>query len=281
MRKKLSKIGMGIIYLLLGSWVLAELYPIFYMYMSAFKSDGEIIRNPFGLPKSLDLSNLITVWNGGNVGTNFSVYFINSTIITVCTLILLCTISLFCGYALSRFKFPGCKLIYIFMVFLIAIPVHSLLIPIYSFGRALHMIDNRFYIILVYTAINMPFSIIIMKSYFESIPISVEEAARIDGCSDFQVFKKISVPMSFSAVATLIIVNVVGIWSELMFSSVLLTKTEVRTLPIGITMFASGMYSSSAGSLMASLVISTTPLLVVYFVFQKQIMQGMAAGSIK
>lgn len=279
--KALNKTGKVIIYILLWFWVVVEVYPILYMYISSMKTESEIMMSPFSLPSKIDFTNLISVWNGGKIGTKFSVYFLNSVIITVGTLLILCVVSAMCGYALSRYKFIGSKIIFLVFTALIAIPIHALIIPIYNMAGNWGMLSNRFFVIIVYASVNLPFSIVLMRTYFESVPKTVEEAARIDGCTELSVFRKIAIPMSKSAIATVMIVNVVSIWSELMFATVLLQNPEVRTLPVGINLFASGMYSSSVGLLMASLALSTTPLLVVYFIFQKQIMQGMAEGSLK
>jgi len=279
--KTVKKILMGLAYAFLMIWVVVEIYPIIYMFISSLKTDAEVMYNPWALPKRLNFDNYVTVWKGGSININFGNYFINSIIVTTISLALLSFAALLCGYALARYDFPGNKAVYKFVVGLLAIPVHALLVPVYMFIEDLKLLNNFLGVILVYSTFWLPFSIIIMRSYFESIPKETEEAARIEGCSEFGVFFLVGVPISKGAIATLIIVNVVGIWSELMFSSVLLMDPEVRTLPLGVMMFKSGMYNSSIANLMAALSIATIPLLIVYFIFQKQIVKGMTIGAIK
>lgn len=278
---KYSKIKFSkcIVYVFLWFWIVCQIFPLFYMIMSSIKTDAEIMTTPFSLPSSLYIQNYIDVW--GSKSTSLGVYFANSVLVTVGTLILLSLVSLLCGYAIARYKFPGYKLVFILMICFIAVPVHSLMVPVYTFMKEIGMTNHFFGIMLVYTAFNIPFSVIIMKSHFETIPSEVEEAARIDGCNEFQVFRNVGIPMAKGAIATVTIINITSVWSELMFSSVLLMDTSKRTLPIAISLFNTSVYNTSIGVMMAGLTIASIPLLVIYFVFQKQIVKGMAAGSIK
>jgi len=278
----MKKIGMVLIYAFLWVWVILMLAPLLYMLLTSFKSDQEILNSPWTLPHKPDFGNYIGAWFGkGLTDITLGTNFLNSIVITVSTLVFLTLLSTLAGYALGRHQFPGSKFLYIAIIGLIAVPVHGLLVPIWNFMDQMAMLNNRLAISLIYTAFSLPFSIVIMRSYFESIPTAMEEAARIDGCKEIGVFWHIGLPMAKGAVSTVIIINVVNIWSELLFATVLLTKPEVRTLPLAISLFSQNMYSTSFGMLFAGLTMATLPLLVMYFFFQKRIVKGMAMGALK
>lgn len=285
MNSAFNKAGKGLLYLVLWIWTITMLVPLLYMVLNSFKSDAEISNKPFSLPGSFRFDNYLDAWLGSSSGSVSSITlgtsFLNSIIVTVSTLLLLTIVSTLAGYALGRHQFPGNKLVYLLFVGLIAVPMHALLVPIYRLMDEMGMLNNLFAIILIYTTFALPFSVVIMRSYFESIPTAVEEAARIDGCRELSVFWHIGLPMSRGAIATVIIVNVVNIWSELMFATALLTEPSKRTLPLGISLFSQNMYGSSNAMLFASLVMATLPLVVVYFIFQRQIVKGMAMGAVK
>ncbi|GAE28071.1 sugar ABC transporter permease [Halalkalibacter wakoensis JCM 9140] len=140
--------------------------------------------------------------------------------------------------------------------------------------------NNLFAIILLYATIHLPISIIIMRSYFESLPVALEEAAMIDGCNRIKVFFYVALPLAKVAIATIAIINVVGIWSEFLFASVLLTQPDARTLPIAIATLGVGQ-AADYGLRFAGLSLATIPMLLVYFLFSKKIVKGVMAGSVK
>lgn len=276
----IKRLGKIFIYIILVVWTLLVFFPIIYMFFSSVKTERDIISNsPWSIPEEFRFENYIEAWGSGSA--NLGNYFLNSVIVTVVTIILVIVIATLAGYALSRYPFFGNKFLYGLMFVFIAVPLHALLVPIFVFMQDLGLTNSLMGIILVYTAFQLPFSIIIMRSYFESVPKAIEDSARIDGCNELQVFYLIAVPVAKGAIATIVIVNMVNIWSELLFSSVLLTNPESRTLPVGIMNLAGGMYSSSQGLLFASLCISTLPMLIIYFIFQKQIQKGMTVGAVK
>jgi len=275
----LKKLGQGFIYFILFGWLLAVIFPILYMFLSSFKSDQEIVNNPWSFPETLKFENYIEAWGSGSA--NLGVFFTNSVIVTVCTLILVIILSTLAGYALARYPFYGNNAVFRSMFIFIAVPVHALLVPVFVMMEDINLVDNLWGLVLVYTTFQLPFSIIIMRSYFESVPRAIEESARMDGCSELRVFWLIAVPVAKSAIATLVIINMVNIWSELLFASVLLTSPETRTLPVGIMNLAGGMFGTSQSLLFASLAISTLPMLIIYFIFQNQIQKGMTVGAVK
>ena len=282
MRKKFT-ISKLMVQLPLVIWAIIQLYPMLFMVFSSFKETGEIMTAPFALPSSLYVDNYVTAWKGSAVTAeyNMRVFFGNSLYVAVISMVVLVFVTLFAGYALARFKFPGHKFVYYLVSCFIAIPTQALIVPVFVMIQEWGGLNNPLSMIPLLVTFNLAFSIVIMKTNFEAIPHEIEEAAYIDGCTKFKTFWHVSMPMSRGSIATIVIVNLTALWSEFMYSSVILMLPESRTLPVAISMFNTNMYNNTLGPLMASLTIASIPLVVAYFVFQKQIVKGMAVGAIK
>ncbi|WP_163536295.1 carbohydrate ABC transporter permease [Gracilibacillus sp. YIM 98692] len=272
-----GKISKSIVVFLLILASAAVAFPLIYMFMTSLKTHQNIILSPFTLPSELQFENYFIAWTDTNLGLNF----LNSIIVSVGTLLFLIMVVLMGGYALSRYPFPGNKIVFIGLIALIAIPVHSLLVPIYYFMETLGLRNSLIGVILLYTAINLPFSLIIMRTFFEQMPRAIEEAAEIDGCNIWQVFWHVAIPMAKVPIATIAIINIINIWSEYLFASVLLVDSTVRTLPVAIAILQSGEQGLDLGILFAGLSIVTIPMLIIYLIFSKQITQGVASGAVK
>lgn len=280
MRKKLSPAYI-LTFLLLVIWLILQIYPLLFMILSSFKTESEIALNPMGLPESVRLDAYEEAWKGRTEAVAFSRYFANSMVVTVCAIALLCFSALLAGYALARLYFVGRKLLYLFIVCLISVPVQALIIPLYNVYESWHLTNNHLAMIPLYAAFSLPYSIFIMRTNIEAIPREIEEAALIDGCGLFQNFIHIIAPMSRGSIATIAIVNLTGIWSELMYASIFLVLPKSRTLSVVVTLFQPNQYSISMSTLMAALTMVSLPLLLAYFIFQKQIVKGMSAGAVK
>jgi raffinose/stachyose/melibiose transport system permease protein len=261
-------------------WAIVELFPILFMFFNSVKSNAEIMGDPFGLPAAPRLANYVEAWRGGNLGVPIGRYFLNSIVVTTGTLVLLMFTGSLAAYALARYRFPGSDVAARSLIWALAIPVHATLIPVFHFLGSLGLRNNYFGLIGVYTAFWLPFTIIVMRAYFESFPRELEEAARIDGCTDFGAFWRIVLPVSRGALASISIINVVGIWSELLFAYVLMNKPDVRTLPVGILSFR-GEYQVAWNLIFAGLSIATIPTLLFFLIFQRQITKGMTVGAIR
>jgi ABC-type glycerol-3-phosphate transport system permease component len=268
---------------LLLLWLVVQVYPIVFLFFTSLKTDPQILSTPFALPFPPQYSNYAAVIEGGRTNQSILVYFFNSVVVTGGTLVLLLAVSSLAGYALARGRFPGSAATQQLFLLALAVPVHVLLIPIYFFFGELGLRNNLLGLILLYTTLGLPFTTILMRSYFVSFPRELEEAARIDGCSRFGTFWRVVLPVSRGALASMAIINVGWVWSELFFGLVLLDKLGVRTLPLAIAAYkpSSMAQQTSVGELFAIMSLTVLPMIVFYFVFQKQIRKGMTAGAVK
>jgi raffinose/stachyose/melibiose transport system permease protein len=184
------------------------------------------------------------------------------------------------AYAFSRLKFPGSNvLFYAFLAFYF-IPPHIALIPLFFVLKALHLQNTYFVLIGPYVAFALPFSTLLIRGFMVSIPGELVDAALIDGCSKFGIFHRIMLPLSKPVLAVVTVFQFVSCWNEYLFALVFIHKRNLKTLPVGLMDFV-GEFHTDWVAMAAGLTIATIPIIVVYVLFQRQIMQGMTAGALK
>jgi ABC-type glycerol-3-phosphate transport system permease component len=280
---RFGKVTKLTIMILLVLWSMIELYPILFMFNTSLKLDAEILNQPFSLGFPPSFESYARVWEGDQTGQPFIYYFLNSLNILLGTIVLLLATSTLAGYALARGRFPGSPVVQQGLLLSLAVPAHTLLIPLYFFLGNLGLRNNSMGMILVYTTLGLPLSVVLARAYFLSFPVELEEQALIDGCSRFGAFIRVVVPMSTSILATIAILNVTWVWSELFFAQAFLSDTDTHTLPIAIASYRPAQMQASAAisQHFAIMALTTLPLIVFYFVFQRNIRKGIAAGALR
>lgn len=269
--------------ILLIFWAIVQVYPILYMLITSVKTDKQILNAPFALPEPLLLDNYAIVWQGDRVAQPFSTFFVNSFVITFGSLAILLFVAGLAGYSLARGRFPGNAATQQGFLLTLAVPVHVLIIPMYFFMGDLGLRNSHIGMMLVYATLGLPFTIILMRAYFLSFPRELEESALLDGCSRFGAFIRVVVPVSRGAIASMAIINISWIWSELLFALVLLDQQGVRTLPLAVAGYRPAAMTSESvlGQQFAIMTLTALPLFVFYFLFQQQIRKGMTAGALR
>lgn len=258
--------------------VLTALVPLLWMLVSSLKTDGEFIVSPFGLPRMPTFDNYINAWVKGD----FPTYFRNSGLVALISLTLMIGAGAMVAFAIARFRRIRYRTgVLFFFVVGQMISAQVLLISIYLVLVQYHLIDNLVGLSLVYVASGLPFVIFMLNGFFSSIPYDLYEAATIDGYNDWQIFCRVAVPLTKPAIATALIIQFLYVWNE--FSLALITTRSPlnTTLPVGIYRSVRDLYFTSYTTACAGLVITGLPTLIVYAVFQKQIIFGMAAGAVK
>jgi raffinose/stachyose/melibiose transport system permease protein len=184
------------------------------------------------------------------------------------------------GFAFAKLRSRATKPIYNSFVVGILLTTQTLMIPLFLEVNLLHIYNTRFAVFLVYIGAGLPIGIYLATEYIKSIPMAIVESARIDGAGFFTILRKIIVPMSVPVATTLAILNICSIWNEFALINILVSKTELKSLPLGIYKF-SGSLSTDYGKQFAALTIGMVPMLLFYIVFRKQITKGVAAGAVK
>ena len=282
-----SRLG---IHFILIMWGILQVYPIFWMVFSSLKPQGKIFGEyMFSLPDSFYVENYKNVLTPGDKGfgggyrgieDTVIVYLRNSAIVIVLSIILILVTSYIAAYAIAKMKFRGKNIILSLLIGMIGVPVHALMVPIYFFIADLGLLNNFFGLVLIYVGFGIPFSVLIMQSYFKDFPDELIEAAKIDGCGHFGAFFRIVIPISRNAISMVIVVNFINVWNEFLFSLIILKNIGVKTLSVGLMQF-NNFFKAQWGDLFAVLTIAIIPTMLIYFIFQKHIVEGLQAGAIK
>ncbi|MBM3700437.1 MAG: carbohydrate ABC transporter permease [Actinobacteria bacterium] len=252
------------------------LYPVIWLISIAFKDKNQYLENKFFFSWPLQMVSFDSALRGGR----FFLWFMNSAIMTVGSVILCTIIAVFAAYAFAKMRFKGQDLLMNILIALMVIPVVVLIVPLFILYTQTKLMATYPGMIIIYAAVCMPFSVYLLTNFFKTIPHEIIEAGIVDGCSSFTILTKVVMPLSGPPVTTLIVVNALWIWNELLLALVFLPKDNLRTLIVGITVFKS-KYNLEVPTTMAGLLLTTIPMVVLYIVFQKFFIRGLTAGSIK
>ena len=252
------------------------IFPMVWIFYSSFKTQAEFTQSSTALPQALDLKNYISVFTQTKLG----MYMLNSARNTILSVLIIIVFSFLAGYVLSRYRFRGRSLIYNYFIMGMLIPVHALLVPMYVQLRQSGLTNHWYTLLFPYVAFGLPISIMLIESYIASIPKELEEAAAIDGCGFFRCLFQIVFPLAMPILSTVAIIQFFAVWNEFSFSLILVNSDTLRTVPVGLTMFKSA-YTVDYPRLMAGIMTTTLPVMILYFVFSKRIIEGMVAGAVK
>jgi raffinose/stachyose/melibiose transport system permease protein len=265
-----------LVYVLLWSYAAVAIVPMVLMVIDSLRPNAQVLSDPLGLPTSPSLHSYATAWNQAS----FASYVRNSALVTIGAVALDVCVSLPAAYALGRFQFRGSSVLSAYFLSGLMLPIRLGIIPIFYLLGNLGMVDSRLGLVLVYGASGIPFSIFILAAFFRGLPREIEEAARLDGAGDFRIFRQVMMPLVKPAIATVVVFRFVPLWNDFFFPLVLLRTTDKYTLPVGLTQFF-GEFQTDWSALFAGLVIATLPLIILFLVATKQIVEGLTAGMTK
>ena len=257
-------------------YAIAALTPLVLMLANSFRSTSSLYSEPLSAPWPPQVDSYRRAWTEGHFGE----YFLNSLLVTVGAVALSTVVATMAAYALARTRSRIFSVLESVFISGLMLPIHLAVLPIFYLLDGMRLVDSRLGLMLVYAASGVPFSIFVLTTFFRQMPPELEEAARIDGASAWQMFLRIMVPLVRPAVATVVVFRFVPIWNDFLFPLVLLRTREKYTVPVGLTSFF-GEYSTDWSALFAGLVIATIPLIVLFLVATKQIVAGLTAGMSK
>ncbi len=265
-------------HIVLMGYLLIILFPFLFVVFSSFKlNNSEIALSPFGLPEHFVWDNYVTAW----VNAKINVYFLNSLYIAVLSSCITILIGAMMSFAVTRMRFGKISLLLFQLILLgMLIPNTSLMLPIYLLMQKMNVLNTHLALIIPYVANAIPFTVIIMAQFMKAIPSEIEEAAVVDGLSVGGIFAKMVLPLTIPAIVTVFIVNFLGNWNEFLLSNYFISNDELRTLPTGMVQFRDA-YQSNYAQMSAGIVYSVVPVMVIYAVLQKKIIEGVTAGSVK
>lgn len=277
------------IYIPLILLTITIIVPVGWVFMASIKENVEFYRNPWVLPAGVYLQNFVDAWTTADMGS----YMINSAIVTALGLLILIVVALPASYVLSRFKFFGNGFLNTLIMAGLFINVNYIVVPIFlmlseadTFLRKTigepFFLNNIVILALVYAATALPFTIYLLAGYFKTVAKDYEEAAYVDGAGYFRTMVQIIIPMAKPSIITVILFNFLSFWNEYIISMTLLTKPELKTLPVGLmNLMAAQKSAVQYGQMYAGLVIVMLPTLILYMLVQKQLTEGMTVGGLK
>jgi raffinose/stachyose/melibiose transport system permease protein len=271
-----SYISWIIAFLFAGFWLIITFLPFLFLVLNSFKDKFEILtKGIFALPEKWNFANYKEVIFGGILR-----FFTNSVVVVALSLFILLFITACASYPLARFKFKLAKPIYALVVACMSIPLHITLIPIFKMSTKIGIYDTIWALIGPYIAFGVPISVFILTSFMQVIPREIEESAEIDGCNKYRLFFNIILPLAKPGLATLAIYNGVNMWNEFSFAYTLTQSVSNRTLPLALWEFQ-GRYSANIPMIMTVLTLTLLPMIVMFIIFQDNLVKGMTAGAVK
>jgi multiple sugar transport system permease protein len=271
---KRQRLALRVAAIPMGLLALTCLYPIFFAVNNSLKTRHDYLLDRLGIVTNPTLDNFVQAWTRSHL----SEYFLNSVIATIGAVILLTVVSSLAGFALASLRFPYRRFLFVVILSSLMIPVQVVLVPYMRTMVALSLINTHLGLILSYTAFFLPFSVYMMTAFYSGLPRELIEAAKIDGAKLLQVWWHVMVPLGMPALVTLGIINTLNCWNDVLIA--LLTMQKHRTLMVGIAALK-GEFSDQIPLFTAGIVIAAAPIVVLYVIFQRRIVSGIAVGAVK
>ncbi|MDX3661566.1 carbohydrate ABC transporter permease [Streptomyces sp. ID05-26A] len=253
-------------------YLLFTLIPFYWMVVFAFRPAGETSLVPW----PITFEHFDTVWNG----VGFGLFFQNSLIIGVGTLITVTVFALMGGYALARFKFRGQRVFLLALLCTQFIPGAMMLIPLFVIFKSAGLLNSLTGLVIADTAFQLPLALILMSGFVRNVPIELEEAAMVDGCSRLRAFFAVTLPQLVPAIVAVGSFAFIGAWNNFLFALMFASRQDKFTLPVGLS-YALGEFNTDFGALAAGGVIAAVPVVLVFAVVQRFLVQGLSAGAVK
>lgn len=251
--------------------------PIFMIFNYSFKTKKELyLGTPFALPQSLNFDNYVKAFDRLDLTTTF----MNTLLYTAVSVLILAMLCGVTAWAIARCRHKFFKFAYVYFLIGILIPYQALFLPIYTIGYKLNLTNTRFGIIFMYVATGISFGVFLMNSFMSTVPLELEESARIDGCSVIRTYFSVVLPLLKPAMATLIIMQAFQIWNDYLMASLYVSSNKLKTLTVAIHSLFSAQ-SSDYNTAFAAIVISVLPIAILFLSLQKYFIKGMTVGAVK
>lgn len=273
-----EKTFQGVSHGILILWSVIVVAPMLWTLMTSFKTTREIFASPFSAPSSLNLQNYVNAWTTAGIGK----YFLNTVLVVGSALVIVMVLGAMCAYVLARFEFPGSRAIYYLMLAGLTFPIFLAIVPLFFTLRNLGLLNTLPGLTLTYVAFALPFTVFFLFSFFRALPYEISEAAALDGAGEWATFFVVMLPMARNGFASVAIFNFLGLWNQFLIPVALNTNVDNYVLSQGMAAFASQAgYAVDFGALFAAVVITVTPVLVVYIIFQRQLQGSVSQGTMK
>ncbi|MFK4791354.1 carbohydrate ABC transporter permease [Microbacterium sp. ZW T5_56] len=273
-----DKVVGGASHVVMALWSLVVILPMIWTLIGSFKTTKEIFASPFGLPADWNFDNYVSAW----VDNAFGQMFINTVIVVGVSLVLVMVLGAMCAYVLARFELPGSRVIYYLMLAGLTFPVFLAIVPLFFILQSMGLLNTLPGLIVTYVAFALPFTVFFLFSFFKSLPYEIQEAAYVDGASEWRTFFQVMLPMAKPGMSAVAIMNFLGLWNQFLLPISLNTNKDNYVLSQGMASYASSAgYALDFGQMFAAVMITIIPVLVVYILFQRQLQGSVSQGTSK
>src|SRR6266700_4553757 len=257
-------------------WLVFACYPILYMFITSLRPQAEFFTTlPWSLPTQPTLEHYVNV-----LENDFGLYFANTVFVTVLSVFLIVVVSLFAAYSISRMRNRYTQTVFNLFLIGLAIPLQATIIPIYAIISDLHLYDTLFALILPSVAFGIPLSILVLVTYIRDIPKELHESMLMDGAGHFRILRSLVIPLSRPALITVVIYETIQVWNGFLFPLVLTQSPNVRVLPLALWNFQ-GQFTTNVPAILAAVLLSATPIILLYIFGRRQLLGGLIAGFSK
>ncbi|SEH36588.1 raffinose/stachyose/melibiose transport system permease protein [Ruminococcus flavefaciens] len=274
-RKKIAPIQV-VIYVFLILICITYIFPLLWVFNVSFKTNKEIFSAPFALPEKVTFDNYSFAWTAGRLG----IATFNSFVVCVASLILSMIIGSMAAFGIARMRWKGAKLAMTYFLTGMMIPVHCVLIPLFTRFAKLGLSNTITGLILPYLTFSLPITIFIMTGFFKGIPNELIESACMEGANIFQIFFRICLPLGRTGLFVTGLMTFIGNWNELLLAMVFISDDAKKTLPVSLSKFV-GPYNTNYSQMFAAIIIAIIPTIIVYCAFSNKIVDGLTAGAVK
>lgn len=255
---------------------LAFMVPFYLMVLNSFKTTEQFVNAPFSFPESFSLTNYFSAFRN----MNFPVAFFNTAVLTFVSVAFILISTAMCAHFIVRNNWRICKALFTAFVAAMVVPFQALMIPLVSLYGSMNLLNNRWTLVFMYLGFGQAFAIFIFHGFIKNVPLELEEAALIDGCNRLQTFFRIVMPLMKPVMITVMVLDVLWIWNDYLLPSLVLLSPAQRTLPLSTYSFFNS-YSVDFSPLMAGIVLTIIPILIIFLLAQKHIISGVVQGAIK
>jgi len=275
--KKANVTSQIITYSVVILFTILAIYPVFWVAIQSFKTTQEyMMTSKLAMPQQWFAGNYPWTWTVGK----FPTLIMNSVFYTSITVVTIIFLSFMAGFAFAKLPSKLTPAFHGSFIIGILFTLQSILVPLFLVINWVGLYDTRLGVLIPYIGIGLPMAVYLATAYIKGIPNEVIESARIDGAKYLNIFTRIIMPMAAPVAATVAILTTTGTWNEFILVNILVSRNELKTLPVGINMF-SGTLSSDYGKQFSALVIGMLPMIIFYLIFRKQITKGVSAGAVK
>lgn len=265
-------------HIVLTMWSIIVILPLVWVFLSSWKTTGEIFKSPLALPQQWSFDNYIGAWTDSHIGR----YMLNSVIVVTSALVIVMILGSAAAYSLARYPFPGSGVVYYFILAGLTFPIFLAIVPLFFVLKNVGLLNTLPGLVATYVAFAFPFTVFFLYPFFRALPQEIAEAAELDGAGEWRTFAQVMVPMARPGIVAIAIFNFLGLWNQFLLPIALNTNEDNYVLSQGMARFASQAgYAVDFGQLFAAVVITIVPVLAVYIFSQRQLQGSLSQGTLK